>query len=79
MLVLELVLKLVIAVRHKAIIVIHSGSARSRTIALMFVAKMFPKSYHVQRDFSVKVSLRSTWVRQDDRHTAESLTSSDAS
>ena len=43
MLVLELVLTLVIAVRHKAIIVIHSGSARSRTIALMFVAKMFPK------------------------------------
>ena len=42
MLVLELVLKLVIAVRHKAINVIHSGSARSRTIALMYVAKMFP-------------------------------------
>ena len=75
MLVLELVLKLVVAVWHKAIIVFHSGSACSRTVTLTYVAK----SYHVQRDFSVKVSLRSTWVRQDDRHTEESLTSSDVS
>ena len=43
MLVLELVLKLVIVVWHKAIIVFHSDSAHSRTNALMYVAKMFPK------------------------------------
>ena len=43
MLVLELVLKLVIAVWHKAIIVFHSCSAHSRTNALMCVAKSFQK------------------------------------
>ena len=79
MLVLELVLKLVIAVWHKTIIVFHRGSAHSRTSRTDVCCKNVSKSYHVQRDFSVKVSLRSTWVRQDDRHTAESLTSSDAS